>query len=63
MDRNEAYQFIQLYEKFLMNAGEYAKITDLDPATEQIELQFLDGSGVRRWYDYWNAAKVIEAHQ
>ncbi len=59
MNREDAHQFIQLYEAFM--TAEAVKITDIDPARREIEIQSLDGSGTRRWYDYWDAAKVIEA--
>jgi hypothetical protein len=64
MNQNEVYQFLQLYEKFMLHAGEDVKITDLDPTTHQIELQFLSGPprGERKWYDFWYAAKTIVAH-
>jgi len=58
MNREEAHQFIQLYEKFMLLAGEDVKISDIDPATHEIELDIC--GDYREWFSYQDAAKVIE---
>jgi len=57
MDREEAYQFIQLYEKFMLYAGEDVKITDIDPATHEVELDIC--GDYREWFSFQDAAKAI----
>ncbi len=61
MSDEQAYKFLELYELFhFCETG--VKITDLDPATGEVEIQTPAPNGKRFWADKWTAAKVIAAH-
>jgi len=64
MDRTAAYEFIKLYAQFMASTSEYVKIMDIDPLREKVELKIsVPGKPtVQRWYDFWYAAKAIEAN-
>ncbi len=56
MTREEAYDFIRLYKKFLEIP---IKITDCGDGTIELETRSHYGSPDRHWYEDWTAARVI----
>jgi len=61
MNREQAHEYLKLYLQFLQ-ADTGIKITDCDPALDEVELTLPVPDGRRIWTDLWDAAKIIEAH-